>query len=209
MALARHQPHANDNLGLDALSCDAIFSVLDLQTINDVPGYLAQAARALRPDGLLMLAFFAGDTLHELRECWLEAEVEITSGATPRVAPMIGIRELGGLMQRAGLALPVADLERTTIRYDNASRLMQDVKSVGFSNPLIGRSRNLTSRRMMSSVAGRYQTRFSDPDGRVRATVEIAWVNAWKPHPSQPQPLQPGSAKARLADALKVPETKL
>jgi hypothetical protein len=202
-------PTPDDALNLEPLSCDAIFSILDLQTVNDVPGYLAQAARALKPDGLLMLCFFAGETLHELRDCWLSAETEITGGASPRVAPMIGIRELGGLLQRAGLALPVADIDRSTLRYGNAIALMQDVKAAGYSNPLIGRSQRFASRRMITAVATKYQEQYGDSDGRIRATLEIAWANAWKPHPSQPQPLKPGSAKMRLADALKVTEEKL
>jgi hypothetical protein len=155
-----------------------------------------------------MLCFFAGDTLFELREAVLAAESEILGGVSPRVAPMIGIRELGGLLQRAGLALPVADLDRTVLRYGNAFKLMQEIKALGFSNPLIGRSNNFTSRRMLMKTAEAYATKFASPDGRIPATLEICWANAWKPHSSQPQPLKPGSAKARLADALKVDELK-
>ena len=182
---------------------DAIFSLLDLHCVNDVPGHLAQLARGLKPDGLLLVAFFAGDTLFELRESWLQAEIEITGGVSPRVAPMIGVRELGGLMQRAGLALPVADLDRTIVRYADAFALMGEVKSFGYSNPLIGRSSKLVSKRFISKVAEHYHKNFSDEDGRVRATLEIAWAMAWKPHESQPKALKPGSASHRLADALK------
>jgi SAM-dependent methyltransferase len=196
---------ANDDLEL-AGPYDAIFSMLDIHTVNDVPGYLAQVARDLKPDGLLMLSFFAGETLAELRDSWLAAEVEITGGASPRVAPMIAIRELGGLLQRAKLALPVADLDRMTLRYPDAFALMREVKAAGFANPLLGRSRNFVSQRFAFKVAEHYQRHFADPDKKIRATVELAWSNAWKPHESQPQPLKPGSAKARLADALKVPE---
>ncbi len=201
-------PATSDDLGL-AGPYDAIFSILDLHTVNDVPGYLAQAANALNPDGLLMLTFFAGETLAELRDSWLSAEVEITGGASPRVAPMIAIRELGGLLQRAKLALPVADLDRITLRYSDAFTLMREVKAAGFANPLHGRSTRFVSQRFAFKVAEQYQTRFADPDGKLRATLEIAWANAWKPHPSQPKPMKPGSAKARLADALKVPEKKV
>lgn len=199
----------SEDLNLAENAYDIIVSLLNLQTVNDVPGYLIQLSRALQPDGLLMIAFFAGETLTELRESWLSAEVEVTGGATPRVAPMISIRELGGLLQRAGLALPVADIVRTTVRYDDPFRLMLDIKSLGFANPLVGRARNLSSRRLLTQMASQYREKFGDSDGRIRATIEIAWANAWKPHPSQPQALKPGSAKARLADALKVPETKL
>jgi hypothetical protein len=202
------QPGVSDDLVLQPNSVAAIFNLLDLQTINDVPGYLAQLATALQPDGLLMLAFFAGDTLFELRQSWLVAETEITGGASPRVAPMISVRELGGLLQRAGLALPVADIDRHTVRYSDAFALMRDVKKLGFSNPLVGRSSKFVSRRLLTKVAEHYHANFADADGRIRATIEVAWANAWKPHPSQPQPLKPGSAKARLADALKTMEIK-
>lgn len=197
-------PAPDDSLNLAENSTDCIISLLDLQTVNDVPGYLAQVARALRPDGLALLAFFAGDTLRELRETWLQAESELLPGVSPRVAPMIDLRESGGLLQRAGLALPVADMDRVTLRYDNALVLMSEVKASGFSNPLAGRSRALTSRRMLQRVAELYAEKHSDPDGRVRVTLDIAWAMAWKPHPSQQQPLKPGSAKMRLADALRI-----
>lgn len=197
---------SDDLLRLAEDSTDCLVSLLDLQTINDVPGHLAQAARALRPDGLALFAFFAGDTLKELRESWLAAETELTGGVTPRVAPMIDLRETGGLLQRAGLALPVADMDRITLRYDNALALMAEIKALGFSNPLTGRSKHFTARRLLQRVAGIYQQRFADADGRIRVTLDIAWAMAWKPHPSQQQPLKPGSAKMRLADALKVKE---
>lgn len=201
-------PSSEDTINLPEAGFDAVISLLDLHTINDVPGHLALAARALRPDGLALFAFFAGDTLRELRECWLAVESEITGGASPRVAPMIDLRETGGLLQRAGLALPVADLDTLTLRYDNAIALMQEVKALGFANVMTGRSLRLISRRFLQRVAELYRERFSDPDGRIRATVEIAWAMAWKPHASQQQPLKPGSAKARLADALRVVEQK-
>ncbi len=197
-------PSPEDVLRLEAETTSCLVSLLDLQTINDVPGHLAQAARALRPDGLALFAFFAGDTLRELREVWLAAESEMTGGVTPRVAPMIDLREAGGLLQRAGLALPVADMDRVTLRYDNALALMAELKGLGFSNPMAGRSRHFTPRRLLGRVAELYQQRFADPDGRIRVTLDIAWAMAWKPHASQQQPLKPGSAKMRLADALRV-----
>lgn len=196
-------PVAGDVVKLPSSDYDAIFSLLDLHCVNDVPGHLAQLARGLKADGLLLVAFFAGDTLFELREAWLQSEIEITGGVSPRVAPMIGVRELGGLMQRAGLALPVADVDRTIVRYADAFALMGEVKSFGYSNPLQGRSLKLVSKRFISKVAEHYHTHFADEDGRVRATLEIAWAMAWKPHESQPKPLKPGSASHRLADILK------
>ncbi|MCA0434843.1 MAG: methyltransferase domain-containing protein [Proteobacteria bacterium] len=186
-------------------SFDAAFSLLDLHAVNDVPGYLAQIAAVLKPDGLAMFAFFAGETLTELRQSWLAAETNVMGGATPRIAPMIDLREAGGLLQRAGLALPVSDLDRMTLRYSDPIALMREVKALGFSNPLVSRSRNGISRRLLLNAVSAYQLDHSDADGRVRATLEIAWAMAWKPHPSQQQPLKPGSASARLADALQSP----
>ena len=197
-------PNPDDGLNIAENSLDAFVSLLDLQTINDVPGHLAQAARTLRPDGLAMFAFFAGDTMKELRESWLAAETEISGGVTPRVAPMIDLRETGGLLQRAGLALPVADMDRVTLRYADAFALMREIKALGFANPLRGRSSSPVTGQLLACVAAHYHKHHADLDGRIRATVDIAWAMAWKPHPSQQQPLKPGSAKARLADALKV-----
>ena len=196
-------PPPNDVVALPGVEYDAIFSLLDLHCVNDVPGHLAQLALGLKADGLLLVAFFAGDTLFELREAWLQAEIEITSGVTPRIAPMIGIRELGGLMQRAGLALPVADMDKTTLRYSDVFALMREIKAFGFANPLIGRSNKLVSKRLLVKVAGHCHNNFADADGRIRATLEIAWAMAWKPHASQPKPLKPGSASHSLAEALK------
>ena len=203
-SISNMAPAASDDLLLATQSFNAIFSFLDLHAINDVPGTVTQIANALKPDGLAMLAFFAGDSLRELRECWLSAEQELTGGASPRVAPMIDLRETGGLLQRAGLALPVADVDRMSLHYANALALMQEIKSLGYANCLQGRKKNFTSQRLLLKAAELYQHDFSNPDGRITATIEIAWATAWKPHPSQQKPLQPGSAKARLADALKV-----
>ena len=195
-------PPASETIELPGTDYDAIFSLLDLHCVNDVPGYLAQLGRGLKPDGLLLVAFFAGDTLFELRESWLQAEIEITGGVSPRVAPMIGVRELGGLMQRAGLALPVADMDKATVRYADVFTLMREIKNFGFANPLTGRSRKLVSKRLLQKISEHYHANYSDHDGRVRATLEIAWAMAWRPHESQPKPLEPGSASHRLVDFL-------
>ena len=202
-------PSAGDDLGLPLARYDAVFSVLDLQTVNDVPGALIQMRRALKPDGLLLACLFAGDTLTELRQSWLAAEAAVTGGVSPRVSPMIDVRELGGLLQRAGLALPVADLDRTMVRYADAVALIHEIRELGLSNMLMGRSKTPVSRRLMAAAINHYQQNFADADGRVRATVEVAWITGWAPHESQQQPLKPGSAKARLADALKVEEKKV
>jgi len=201
-------PSAGDDLALATERYDAVFSVLDLQSFNDVPGALIQMRRALKPDGMLLACLFAGDTLAELRQSWLAAESAVTGGASPRVAPMIDVRELGALLQRAGLALPVADLDRTIVRYADAVALIHEIRELGLSNTLAGRARRFTRREVMAAAVTHYQQNFADADGRVRATVEIAWLTGWAPHESQQQPLKPGSAKARLADALKVDEKK-
>ncbi len=202
-------PTAAENFNLEPAGFDAVFSILDLHAVNDVPGALVQYRRTLRPDGLFMACLFAGASLTELRQSWLEAEAALTDGASPRVAPMIDVRELGSLLQRAGLALPVTDIDRTLVRYADPIALMHELRSLGLSNPLAARSRRPVSRRLLGAAASIYQSRFADADGRVRASVEIAWATAWSPHESQPKPLKPGSATTRLADHLKVREEKL
>ena len=208
-AVATIDPPADELIRLEAQSCDAVFSVLDLQSVNDVPGYLIQMRQALKPDGLLLACLFAGDTLTELRQSWLAAEARLSGGATPRVAPMIGVRELGALLQRAGFALPVADLDRTTVRYGDAVSLIHEIGELGFANHLTSRSRRFVSRSLLGAAIGHYHEHFADDDQRIRATLDIAWLTAWSPHESQQRPLKPGSARMRLADALKVPEQKL
>ncbi len=196
-------PCVGENLALQSQHYDAVLSVMDIHCVNDVPGYLVQCSRALKPDGLLMVACFAGETLHELREAWLAAESELAGGASLRVGPMIGTREMGGLLQRAGLALPVSDTDHLALRYAEPLALLREVKSFGYSNPLVERQKTFTSKRLLVKALDFYQDQFSDPDGRVRATLDVLWAMAWKPHDSQPKPLRPGSAKARLADVLR------
>jgi SAM-dependent methyltransferase len=203
------EPAVSEILPLKANGFDAIFNILDLHLVNDVPGALIQMRHALVPDGLFMACLFAGQTLNELRQSWLEAEDLVTGGVSPRVAPMIDVREMGGLLQRADLALPVVDLDRTIVRYPDAIALIHEIRSLGLSNPMTGRSRKPVTRNLLGEAISIYQQKYSDDDGRIRATIEVAWATAWGPHESQQKPLKPGSAKFRLADALKVPETKL
>jgi SAM-dependent methyltransferase len=195
-------PPAADDLGLPSCAFDCFISFMDLHCVNDVPGYLAQAAHSLKPDGLALFSFVAGESLQELRSALMAAEQEATGGVTPRVAPMIDLRQAGNLLQRAGLNLAVADLDRLPLRYGNAMTLMQEVKQLGFSNCLLSRKKSLTSPRLLFSAAACYAERQAGPDGRLPATLEIAWAMAWKPHPSQQRPLKPGAAGIRLADAL-------
>ncbi len=190
-------------------SADCILWPLGLERINDIPGCLARLARALRPDGLLIAVLLAGSSLAELRRAWMTAEADLRGGAGPRVVPFADIRDLGGLLQRAGFALPVADLDRLTVRYGSSLGLMRDLKAMGLANPLTERSRGLTGPALLASAAAHYDRGNADPDGRVRATFELATLTAWAPHPSQQQPLKPGSAAMRLADALGTSEVKL
>jgi SAM-dependent methyltransferase len=181
---------------------DLVVSALALQFVNDLPGTLVQIRRALKPDGLLLAALLGGETLTELRESFAAAESETTGGVSPRVAPFADLRDLGALLQRAGFALPVTDTDRLTVRYDSAFALMHDLRRMGATNTLIDRRRRPLRRATLMRMAEIYAERFADPDGRVRATFEIVWLSGWSPHPSQQQPLKPGSAAARLADAL-------
>ncbi len=183
-------------------SLDLVVSALALQFVNDLPGVLVQIRRALEPDGLFLAALIGGDTLAELRQSFAVAESEIEGGVSPRVAPFADLRDLGALLQRAGFALPVADSDRVTVRYDSAFALMHDLRRMGATNALHDRRRTPLKRATLTRTAEIYAQRFADDDGRVRATFEIVWLSGWAPHPDQQQPLKPGSAQARLADAL-------
>jgi SAM-dependent methyltransferase len=182
---------------------DLAVSLLALQTVNDLPGALIQLRRALRADGLMMAAMLGGDTLTELRQSFTIAEAEIVGGASPRVAPFVDVRALGGLAQRAGLALPVVDLDRTIVRYADILALMSDLRAFGAANPLEARSRNPLRRDVLARASAIYAERFAEPDGRLRATFDFLWLSGWAPDESQPKPLEPGSARMRLADALR------
>lgn len=187
-------------------SLDLVVSALSLQWVNDLPGTLVQIRRALKPDGLFLAALLGGDTLTELRQSFASAEAEIEGGVSPHVSPFADVRELGALLQRAGLALPVADVDKLTMRYTTPFDLMADLRGMGATNALIERRRAPLKRGTLRRMAEIYADRFSDADGRLRATFEIVWLSGWAPHESQQQPLRPGSAKARLADALRAIE---
>ena len=181
---------------------DLVVSALALQFVNDLPGVLVQIRRALKPDGLLLAALLGGETLTELRQSFAAAESDIEGGVSPRVAPFADLRDLGALLQRAGFALPVTDVDRVTVRYDSVFGLMHDLRRMGATNALLARRRTPLKRATLQRMAEIYAQRFADDDGRLRATFEIVWLSGWAPHPDQQQPLKPGSAKARLADAL-------
>jgi SAM-dependent methyltransferase len=211
-ALAAAVPHLvhvdvpdaeSEGLALQSASLDLVVSALALQFINDLPGVLAQIRRALKPDGLLLAATLGGDTLTELRQSFAAAEAELEGGVSPRVAPFADLRDVGALLQRAGFALPVTDVDRVVVRYDNAFALMHDLRKMGATNVLIERRRTPLRRATLLRMAHLYAERFADPDGRIRATFEVIWLSGWAPHESQQQPLKPGSAKASLADAVR------
>ena len=187
-------------------SLDLVVSALAFQFVNDLPGMLAQIRRALKPDGLLLAAMIGGETLTELRQSFAAAEAECEGGVSPRVAPFADLRDVGALLQRAGFALPVADVDRVVVRYTNAFALMQDLRRMGATNILVERRRTPTRRATMLRMAQIYGERFADPDGRIRATFDMVWLSGWAPHASQQQPLRPGSAKASLAEAVKKPK---
>ena len=197
---------AQETLPFRPESLDLVVSGLAFQFVNDLPGVLAQIRRALKPDGLLLAAMIGGDTLIELRQSFASAEAECEGGVSPRVAPFADLRDVGSLLQRAGFALPVTDVDRIVARYDSAFALMQDLRRMGATNILLERRRTPTRRATMLRMAQIYGERFSDPDGRVRATFDVIWLSGWTPHESQQKPLKPGSAKASLAEAVKKPK---
>jgi SAM-dependent methyltransferase len=189
-------------LPLRDASVDLVVSGLALQFVNDLPGTLIQIRRALKPDGLFLAALVGGDSLFELRQAFAAAEAEVEGGVSPRVAPFADLRDLGALLQRAGFALPVTDVDRLTVRYDTPFALMHDLRRMGAANALVERRRAPLRRATLRRMAEVYADRFADPDGRLRASFEIVWLSGWAPHESQQQPLAPGSARTRLADAL-------
>lgn len=189
-------------------SVDLVVSLLALQSMNDIPGMFAQIRRALKPDGLFLAAMAGTGTLSELRESLLAAETELHGGASPRVIPFADVRDAGALLQRAGLALPVADVETVTVRYGTPFGLMNDLKAMGETSSLVDRSRRPMSRALLARAAEIYAERFSDPDGRVRASFSIIWLSGWAPDASQQKPLKPGSATVSLAKVLENPDDK-
>lgn len=181
---------------------DLCLSCLYLQFTNDLPGAFLRIRESLRPDGLFLAALIGGDSLTELRQAFGEAEIELMGGMSPRVVPMADVRGLGGLLQRAGFALPVADLDRVTVTYETPLGLLRDLRAMGATNPLVERHKRPLRRDLLMRAMAIYAERFGTGGGRVAATFDILHLSAWAPAPTQPQPLKPGSAKMRLADAL-------
>ncbi|MGJ8621852.1 MAG: methyltransferase domain-containing protein [Yoonia sp.] len=211
---ARRYPDAtfvadDETLSLDTGSFDLVLHVMCLHWANDPVGQLVQTRHALKPDGLMLCIFLGGQTLHELRTSLAEAEAIITGGLSPRIAPMGEIRDVGGLLQRAGFALPVADSTPLTASYANAFHLMHDLRKMGENNALSGRIKHLTRRNVLTEASSIYAEHFRNDDNRVDATFEFITLTGWAPAANQPQPLRPGSATTRLADALGTKETPL
>ncbi|MGD9915403.1 MAG: methyltransferase domain-containing protein [Rhizobiaceae bacterium] len=192
-----------ETVPFEPASLDLAVSLMALQDANDLPGMLVQVRRALRPDGLLLAAFAGAGTLAELRDSLLAAETEVSGGASPRVSPFTDVRDAGALLQRAGFALPVADLEPLTVRYGGLPALVRDLRAMGATNALLDRSRKPASRALLVRADAIYRGRHADADGRIRATFNIVWMSGWVPHASQQKPLKPGSATMRLSEALK------
>ncbi|WP_336276384.1 methyltransferase domain-containing protein [Bartonella sp. CB178] len=187
--------------------CDLIVSLLSLQLTNDTPSVLYQIRNTLKPDGLFLGVMAGAGTLTELRECLLQAEIELYNGASPRIYPFADIRDAGALLQRIGFAFPVVDIEDITVRYNTIFDLMHDIKAMGMQNALINRSRRPVSKRFFLRASEIYAERFSDPDGRIRAHFSFIWLSGWAPHKDQQKPMHPGSAQISLTDVLgKQPE---
>ncbi len=187
---------------------DCVIHALALHWAEDPVGQLVQARRALRPDGLFLGVLFGGQSLHELRTALAEAESRLTGGLSPRIAPMAEIRDLGGLLQRAGFALPVTDSETLTVRYPDPLRLMRELRAMGEGNALAARLRRPTRRAVLLEAARLYAAHFGDANG-IPATAEMIYLTGWAPDASQPQPLRPGSATQSLAAALGTRENPL
>ena len=195
-----------DRLPLEPSSLDLAVSLLSMQELNDIPGFLIQVRRALKPDGLFIGAMAGAGTLTELRDALLAAETQLAGGASPRVLPFADVRDAGALLQRAGFALPVADYDDLTVRYATMFDLMRDLRAMGVTNVLAGRSRRPATRALFTRAAEIYANRHADADGRIRATFSLVWLSGWAPADSQRKPLRPGSAQVSLAKLLGDPE---
>jgi len=190
------------HVAVEPASLDLAVSLLSLQDENDIPGMLVQIRRVLRPDGLFLGAMAGSGTLAELRDSLLAAEVEMTGGASPRILLFADVRDAGALLQRAGFALPVTDVETVAVRYSDMFALMADLRAMGATNALSARSRKPATRELFARAAGIYADRHADPDGRIRATFSFIWMSGWAPDASQQKPLRPGSAEVSLTKVL-------
>ena len=191
-----------ENLTAEAGQYDCILSIGEMHVANDLPGLLIQMKRALKPDGVMIAAFAGGETLHELRGSLMQAEINVTGGASPRVYPFVDKQQMAGLMQRAGFSLPVVDSEILTVSYRDIFHVMSDVRGMGESNSLMQCHTKFTSSRLFFDAAKIYNDQFASPDGRVDASYEIIFVIGWAPHDSQQKPARRGSGQVSLTDIL-------
>ena len=192
----------DEALSLGRSEYDLVVHAMALHWADDPVGQLVQSRLALEPDGLFIAVFFGGKSLHELRTALAQAEAKVSGGLSPRVLPMGDLRDLGGLLQRAGFALPVADNRTLKVRYKNLADLARDLRGMGETNALSNRHRSLANRRLFAEAEQQYRTHFSDDEGYLIATFELVFLTGWAPDESQPKPLRPGSATKRLSDAL-------
>ena len=188
---------------------DLILSLFELQSDDAIPETLMRCRKHLAPDGLLLIGFLGGDTLTELRQSLYAADQQILGGATARIFPMVDYSQAAMLLGRVGLALPVVDMDRLTVHYSELSSLVSDLRDLGLTNTLAARETRPLTRRWREALQASYKTHFARGDGKLKASFEIVWMTGWAPHGSQQKPLKPGSAKMRLADALKTKETKI
>lgn len=184
-------------------SLDLVVSNLSLHWVNDLPGALLQVRRALKPDGFFCAAMLGGQTLFELRRALMEAEAAVSGGVSPRVSPFAEVRDAGGLLQRAGFALPVVDSDTITVTYADAFGLMRDLRGMGETNAVLARRSVPARRAFLFEAARRYAELFAEPDGRIPVTFQVLYLAGWSPHESQQQPLEPGTGEMHLGEALK------
>ena len=196
-------------LPLKQQSFDLIVSNMALHWVNDLPGMLSQLRAALKPNGVFLGSALGGETLTELRDSFVEAETQISGGYHPRISPVMDLRDAAGLLQRAGFNLPVADIDRLPVAYENPLKLLHDLRAMGQSNVVVGRKSTFTSKAVLFSAIEHYMQAFGDADGTVPATFDCLFMSGWAPHESQQKPLRPGSAKNSLAEALGATETRL
>lgn len=196
-------PNDNDVLDAEPNSFDLVVSNLSMHWVNDLPGLMVQARHALKPDGLFMASLLGGDTLYELRHALIAAESELLGGANARVIPFADVRDLGSLLQRAGFALPVTDMDTITVTYKHPLKLMHELRGMGEANALVSRSRQFLRRDVLMRACEIYTEKYAFEDGRIPATFQVMYMTGWHPHESQQKPLKPGSGKVNLADALK------
>ena len=186
-----------DSLPFQSNYFDMVMSLLSLHWVNDLPGAIIEVARCLQPDGLFLAAMFGGETLTELRRSLIQAECKTSNQSYSRVSPFCEVRDLGDLLQRAGFAMPVVDIDQIMVSYPNVLNLMKDLRGMGESNAALDRPRHFTTRSTFESAPEFYPVTIGEPNGRINARFQILYLAAWKAHAGQPQPLSPGEAQTR------------